>query len=283
MNASDIVSQLHELPPLPDNCARLEELMNDPAATFADMTRVIETDVGLASQVLKLANSAHHYVAGGVQSLEKAVIYLGTTTVYQMVLCMQSHQILGGEGRSMPEFLAGHSVATGLIAKHLSERVGLTLPDRAFAAGLLHDFGRVALWVLFPPLMRSYSEAIAKGGAHGVALELEVLGIDHQQVGAELALHWKYPRSLAWVVSDHHGPGQEVMQKAEEDHRRVADIVAVADFWSWGIGWVGHDKGVPAPVDPKRVERLALSQEPAEDTRELLDKVAAQVRSYLVS
>jgi putative nucleotidyltransferase with HDIG domain len=283
MNPSEILSQLNELPPLPEKCARLEAMMNDPASTFADMSRVIETDVGLASQVLKLANSAHHYVSGGVQSLEKAVIYLGMTTVYQMVLCMQSHQILGSHGRAMPPFLAGHSVCVALIAKHLSERIGLTLPDRAFAAGLLHDFGRVALYVLFPDLVRRHAEALERGAAHSLALEKEIMGVDHQEVGAWLAKHWKYPRSLVWVVSDHHGVGQEVTHKAEEDFRLLSDIVAVADHWSWQIGWAGLEKGRPPPVDEKRIDRLNLPDWPIEELRALLLRISGQVKSYLVA
>jgi len=281
MNPSDIISQLHELPPLPDKCARLEELMNDPASTFADMSHVIETDIGLASQVLKLANSAHHYVSGGVQSLEKAVVYLGMTTVYQMVLCMQSHQILGSAGRALPEYLPGHSLAVALIAKHLSERVGLTLPDRAFAAGLLHDFGRVAIAVLFPQLFRAYGKAVEKGAAHSVELEAEVIGIDHQQVGAELAKHWKYPSSLVWVVSNHHGAAGEIRHKAEEDCRLVADIVAVSDYWSWGIGWPGFDQGAPPQVDEGRIARLDLPPLPVDQMKAVMTKISSQVESYL--
>lgn len=281
MKPADIISQLHELPPLPDKCARLEELMNDPESTFADMSRVIETDVGLASQVLKLANSAHHYVSGGVQSLEKAVVYLGMTTVYQMVLCMQSHEILGSAGRSLPEYLPGHSLAVGLIAKHLSERVGLTLPDRAFAAGLLHDFGRVAIAVLFPQQFRAYAKAVEKGGPHSVELEREIIGVDHQQVGGELARHWKYPSSLVWVVSNHHGVAGDIHHKAEEDCRMVADIVAVSDYWSWGIGWPGLDQGTAPQVDQARIDRLDLPPLPVEVMKATMVKISEQVDSYL--
>jgi putative nucleotidyltransferase with HDIG domain len=255
---SEIISKLQKLPSLPDKVARLEDLLNDPQSTYSDMTRVIETDLGLASQVLKLANSAYYSVIGGVQLLEKAVVYLGMTTIYQMVLCTQSQLILHNEAKMLPEYFGRHSLSVAVISKHLSERLNLALPDRAFSAGLLHDFGRVATYVLYPDLVKAYNEAIAKGAEHTISLEQEIIGIDHQRVGAELAKHWKYPSGLSWVISDHHGPGQAVMNRQEEDYRLVSDIVAVADSWSWSMDRKGLHSGVSPALASERIGRTGL-------------------------
>jgi putative nucleotidyltransferase with HDIG domain len=255
-------------------------MMNDPGSSFQDMSKVIETDVGLASKVLKLANSAHYSIPGGVQSLEKAVIYLGMTTIYQMVLCMQSQQVLGNAGK-VPEFLAGHSLAVAMLAKTVSEKLGLPIPDRAFSAGLLHDFGRLAIFVLFPKKSRNYIEAIKKGALHSIEMEREIIGMDHQQVGAELARHWKYPRGLAWVIADHHGPGQEVRDRSEKDFQMVSDIVAVADSWSWCMGWPGIEGQNEPQLYHEREKRIGLPSEPQADQRDQLQEMINLMPKFL--
>ena len=282
-NTRIILSKLHELPALPEKCTRLEALMNDPKSSFADMTRLIETDVGLASKVLKLANSAHYSIAGGVQSLEKAVVYLGMTTIYQMVLCMQSQQILGSRGKGVPQFLAGHSLAVAMVAKYISSILGIMLPDRAFSAGLLHDFGRVAIHVLLPEATAKYSQAISQGAIHSLELEHEILGLDHQQVGLELAKHWKYPKGLAVVISQHHGVGPEVCDRAEEEYRLVSDIVAVADAWCWYTDWPGLDCGDLMDLDPVRLERIGLDSQPGAQHREGLSDLLSSLPESLAS
>lgn len=277
---AEIISKLQKLPSMPDKVALLEELLNDPQSTYTDMTRVIETDLGLASQVLKLANSAFYSVIGGVQLLEKAVIYLGMTTIYQMVLCTQSQLILQTEAKILPEYFGRHSLAVAVLSKHFSERLNLPLPDRAFSAGLLHDFGRVAIYVLYPELVKAYDEAIAKGATHSIALEQEIIGIDHQAVGEELAKHWKYPSGLTWVISDHHGSGRAVMNRQEEDYRLVSDIVAVADAWSWSLDRKGLKNGNNPVQATERFERTGLAAKLAADEVRNLRAILEHARLF---
>jgi putative nucleotidyltransferase with HDIG domain len=274
-----MLQTLQQLPSLPDNCFKLQELMDDPNSTPSDMAGVIESDVGLASKVLRLANSAHCAIPGGVDSLQRAVCFLGFSTIHQIVLCMQSYQVLGSCG-NLPAVLTTHALAVASVAQRLCERAGLPMPQRAFSAGLLHDLGRVGLFVLFPDHASAYLEATSNGARHGIDLEVETFGFHHMAVGELLAKKWKYPAVLKRVIEDHHGEGAPVNGREEEQARKLADVVAVADAWSWALGHPGINAGEPSDLHEARAQRSGLPPLPPEAETADLQAVLQETPSF---
>jgi HD-like signal output (HDOD) protein len=91
--------------------------------------------------------------------------------------------------------------------------------DRAYTAGLLHNVGRLGLFVAHP---RSYGELLTEP-ADGDILERErkVFGLDHCEAGAWLAHSWGLPGDLESVIAGHHLPPRR-------DPFELADLVRVA-------------------------------------------------------
>ncbi len=142
------VGGLGRIPSLPSLYSELVALLQREDAGMNEVARLIRKDLGVASQVLKLANSVHCASDRPVAELGRAVAMLGVDSLRSLVLF---RGLISGIDSPRPqgldlEKLWFHSfeVATGV--RKLAVLEGETqLADLAFSAGLLHDIGLVVL------------------------------------------------------------------------------------------------------------------------------------------
>ncbi len=268
MTASALFSKIESLPPLPEVCLRLREALDDPRCTVKVIAKLILQDPSLTSELLRLANSAYFSVPGGVGSVERAVQMMGFGAVQQLVLCAVSSQLLQRAGEQTPSWLTEHSQAVALLSHRLAAEAKIPLKELALAAGLLHDVGRLALLVVEPEKSRAFAEKVRAGAQPSLALEAECFGADHQQAGAWLGAHWKYPAALTEVISRHHTFAAE--------SAALTDVVAVADGWVWELSSANTNSRFREVLDPQRAQRVGLPVAPPEH---LLAELAQLVKS----
>jgi len=253
---------------LPQSTIELGELIEDPRSTPLALARLIEKDVSLAARVLRMANSAFYGIAGGVDSLERAVCFLGFSTIHQIAVYLQSRQILDGAGARPPEALWHHAHQVARAARELAQQMRWPMVARFYAAGLLHDLGRVALFCLFPERAQRWKPSGAKR-AKRLAEERAVFGLDHQTAGVRLARRWRYPVSLLAVIAGCHGEDNAAQAQENEENLLLA-AVSFAD----GLARAQDDDkgiaGVEIAPDPAAHARLGISAEEQESLANLL-------------
>ena len=143
-----------------------------------------------------------------------------------------------------------HSVAVATAARGLAEKIGLSLPDEAFLAGLIHDVGiMVEMQACRQKFMEMLETLSDEQSLTFLQAEERVLGATHESFGAGLCRKWKFPRKLECVAGFHHRP----MQLPESD-RALPAIVHVADILAVRIG-----AGYTRTVETEAVDRLVLS------------------------
>ncbi|WLT32045.1 response regulator [Geothrix sp. PMB-07] len=203
------VGGLGRIPSLPSLYSELVALLQREDAGMGEVARLIRHDLGVASQVLKLANSVHSGSNRPVSELGQAVAMLGVDSLRSLVLF---RGLISGFNTPKPqgldlEMLWLHSfhVATGV--RKLAVLEGETrLADLAFSAGLLHDVGMV----VFATDPAGRYHAVLDQAQHSrvplSVLEHEVYGVDHAQVGAHLLSLWGLPPVFCRPVREHHAP-----------------------------------------------------------------------------
>ena len=127
------------------------------------------------------------------------------------------------------------------------------MTQRFYTAGLLHDLGRVALFVVSPQAAAAWMRQTPPA-ADSLRAEKEIFGLDHQQAGVHLAARWKYPAPLHKVIAGLHPPA-DAGPPAEEDP--LLGVVGLAD--SLARAWGDHEvPGAVAEVDSRRAARLGF-------------------------
>ena len=261
-----------KMPSLSTTVSKVLEICSRPDTVPNDLNRVISLDPVLAGQVLKLINSAYYSLMNKVTSLTRAIIMLGLNTVKNLALSTAIIRSVSQakKSRALPiRAFWAHSIAVGVMAKLLAAGRGLSLAEREeyFVAGLLHDLGKI-------PIGDEYTEVLARVETAQnplVTVEQQVLGLDHEEVGAMIATKWKLNAVLTDAICHHHAP-----ELAAAAHRDLVATVALADFYVclFDIG----DAGNRYP-DPSRLESLLAQCLLAwDDLVDLAASVEAEIR-----
>ena len=251
-----ILSRVREMPSLPLTATRVLQMVQDPDTPFTELQREVELDVTLASNVLRLANSAYFAGSGPIASVRDAIVRLGTKRILQLVLTTTvaplTSQPLKGYGLRAGGLLR-HCAATAIGAEQLSRELQLNAPDYTYTAGLLHDIGKIVLGTYLEIDATPILELAYKEGLSFEIAEQRVLGVDHTEVGATLLKAWMIPVSVVDVVRWHHSP--EAYQGPE---RLVVDLIHVADHVARVSGTSSDADGLNYALSAQAVERLHM-------------------------
>ena len=242
----DLLSGYVELSSLPQVHVRLEEAINNPKKSMADIAKIIREDPGLTARLLRMVNSSSYSFPSRIETVTQAVTIVGTQQLSALALATSVMRMFRGippDLVNMDSFWR-HSVACGVAARMLATYRREPNPERYFIGGILHDIGRL---VMYTRIADECREAIALADAQRTLLfdaEFQILGFTHAVVGGELLQAWKLPASLEEAVMFHHNPAAAPSFPAEAALVHVADIVA----HSMGLGQSG-ERFVPALED----------------------------------
>jgi signal transduction histidine kinase/HD-like signal output (HDOD) protein len=111
--------------------------------------------------------------------------------------------------RELGEFWI-HALRVAFLARALAQACSYRDPDEAYLAGLLHDFGSLALLVTVPNTLRSLVVTQANAPWGAVPEHAGRLGTIHTQVGAALLERLRVPFYVTDAVLLHHAPAGEL-------------------------------------------------------------------------
>lgn len=263
LTKEEVTSQVGTLPTLPQVLGRLMALFNDPRATAYDFEQVIAIDAGLASNVLRVVNSAAFGVRAKVISVAHAVSLLGLQRIHEIVASASYRSMiprwLPGYGIKAADFWA-HNAASAVLASKLSDRLRLTTHQNAFTAGLLHDCGKLAI-ATFLSRKKKWPSLKAEDGGDPLEAERRAIGTDHCAVGGELVRRWQLPPDLEHIAMWHHQP----LAAPEPDSRRLIAVVHIASCITSPMGFGGDASHAEQPVAPEVFELLGVTSEAVDD------------------
>ncbi len=249
-----ILRTVSDLPPMPQTVIRARQIMRDPCSSFEELAKVFETDQAVAAKVLKLANSPYYGMMGKISSLQHASVVLGQKALEELITIAGASHLLGGklEGYKLDAGdLWQHSMGVALGAKLIALKKHPALENDAFAAGLIHDVGKLALDPYVLERTAAFEAVINDGREGFTEAENRILGFDHAEIAFELCKKWDIPQPLRIAVRYHHTP-------ARAKDNALALIVHAADAMTMMSGMGAGLDGMQYQVDGKAVEYLGL-------------------------
>ncbi len=216
-----LVRQIQTLPISPAVSAALAEMLD--ADTSCDgLAELVACDPAMAAEVLRRAPSGPDEPL----NLARATAAVGAETLREILL--STGPIEGQANGEQLSALTKHGRAVAIAAEILAERLALPIDlGEAYACGLLHDIGKLAMLAVLP---KSYGRLLA-GGADSPdsssSRERRMLGIDHTLFGRRLAEQWKLGELVQHTAWLHHQPIEAIPQSIAE--RRLIGVVRLAD------------------------------------------------------
>jgi putative nucleotidyltransferase with HDIG domain len=228
----EVIASAEKLPPFPDVTRKVMPLVQR-MAPVNEIEKVIRYDQAITARVLAMSQSTYYSRGRNVSSLRDAIVALGQRQLIQVVMAACSAQYFSAKstGYDLKEGeLWQHAVATALMAEKVAKRIGFSNVLTVYTAALLHDIGKTVLNLYVNTYFDLIINLLRSKQLRFLDAEREVLGIDHQQLGAIIARHWRFPAEVVMAIGHHHSP-----QHAKE-HRQVVALIYVANRMVSGMG-----------------------------------------------
>lgn len=232
MTPQQLVIEIESLVSLPDVCVKVNRLIDAPNYSAATLGDIISQDTDLSARLLRLVNSAFFNLKAPVETISRAITVVGTSELRNLVMATTAARIftgIPGDLVDMAEYWR-YSITTGVVAGELAKRCNVLHSERLFVMGVLHDIGRLAIYLKMPQEARDI--LLITGGDDTLLPDAEndVLGFNHMDVGEALLRKWKLPESIVSVVAYHHRPAATKFYQLETSLLFLATSLASADL-----------------------------------------------------
>lgn len=221
-----LIRRIKSLPALPETVARVREAMSDPKSSIRDVAEVITLDPPIAAKLLSVANSAAYGFPQRVDDIGLAVSLLGLRETYSMVLSCSVLNAFRKRGAFDYRVFWVESMCCAAASRIVAKASGNRDLFGVFAAGLLHDLGRVALAEVIPDVYCPIDQYLPPSGL--LAEEEKTLGLTHPEAGYELATHWQLPAEIAEPIRFHHRPDLATAARANVAITSLATVLVRA-------------------------------------------------------
>jgi len=194
-----------QLPALPQSAIRLLELSQEEGASVAQFALPIESDPGLAGQVLRFVNSSYFGFSREISTVKMAITMVGTRTIKNFALWSAVFSLIPNPrcGPFDLRILWQDSLRRALFSRAIAGLLGTKEKEESFSAALLQDFAIPLLAKAAPKAYVELLETRHKTGERLSALETKALGWTHAEAGGLIARQWSLPEQFAELIESH--------------------------------------------------------------------------------
>jgi HD-like signal output (HDOD) protein/CheY-like chemotaxis protein len=201
-----VIGEVDRLPTQPMHFQRLTLEIEDPNSNVFRIATIITEDVALATEVLRVVNSAFFGVYGVVESVDRAVSLLGVNVVRGIVLGAELFRSTHGAASWLElDALGRRSRSVAFCARGLALRAGAkpAIAALAFLSGMVSEVGLLVL-------ARSTDVRVETIGHLNDECDLDyeraIFGGDRFRVGSELLRLWGFDEEIVDAVGDLSNP-----------------------------------------------------------------------------
>jgi putative nucleotidyltransferase with HDIG domain len=225
----------------------LSELVRSEQSLNSQIAEIIRRDPSLSARLLRMVNSVYFGFSANISSIEEAVFFLGLRQIRELSMATPVIEELEGLKLTSSEKLPwkdlwAHSMGTAILTREIMSGTTVSVDDDTdYLAGLLHNVGKVVMAYAFPEELIHIASVPLASSTEVCALEKQLIGWDHAQIGAYFLERHKVSDEIVTAVRYHHEPD------AAPNHRLFAAAVQVADCIAQHAGIAGAFEQIPSP------------------------------------
>ena len=248
--AERIEGMVGDLPALPAVVAQVLRLTEDPNASTAEVSEIIQSDPAMTAKVLRVSNSSYYGMKQYVDTLKLALVILGVREVRNIVLGISVFETVSGRGDEMKvaQDIWNQSLKTAGICKKLAGIMALGLHGEEFIAGLLADIGIMGMLRSEDPTYRALYESLGHDQLSLRKAERMHYGFTHAAVSRAMAQRWNLPQTLSDALGNQYPDPDSSPRDAKDP--KLAALLRIA-------------KGIDYAMDGDRRLARAMDDEQA--------------------
>jgi HD-like signal output (HDOD) protein len=224
INLSKKLQKREAFPPIPAVVSEIIQEIDYGEISMENLGKLIQRDVCLATHIIRHANAGAYASAGPVSTVVQSIKVMGFRVLKGLCLSLP----VFSQFRDVPGVMAlwRHSYITSACCRIIAERIKLPTVDEAETAGLLHDLGKVFMYLemtqFVGPRLATSEEAPVE--PDWVA-ERNVLGIDHSFIGARYGRMFNFPGSILWHHEPHKATANQELTHVCSLGDKIASII----------------------------------------------------------
>jgi len=194
-----------QLPALPQSAIRLLELSHNPDNGPGEFAVPIESDPGLAGQVLRFVNSSYFGFSREISNVKSAITLVGVRTIKNFALWSAVFSLMPNPrcGPFELKNLWTDSLRRALFARAVGRQLGMKEAEDSFTAALLQDMSIPLLAKEGPDAYAKLLKARDNGKVHLSDLERELFGWTHAEAAGMMARQWNLPETFVTLIEQH--------------------------------------------------------------------------------
>lgn len=223
------------LPSPPVSVLEVVRKSEDPDVTIPALAKLIELDVALSVQIVRMSNSALYSPASEITTVERALTTLGLRSVRLLALSTSLRMLIPDESQGFDTSeIRRRMVVNGSLSRTFAEKLARAQQDEAFLAGMLTGLGPVVLATNEPEVT---NEVFGGTEWPDAERERQILGFTTNDITTNLIRAWGLPDVICDAVerrnekpSEEHTPLQRCLQLALMAERVLCGTDTSADL-----------------------------------------------------
>lgn len=198
-----IMGKLDALPSPPRLIEDLNACLMDPYIEIDNIVSVVESDAAITAKLMQLANSPFFGSRRKILDVKDSITLLGLSNVRDLAAQSLLFGSIGPNAvdPTLASRIDAHSCEVARVANALHDNS--VLAREILSASVLHDVGGLVIAVYMPEENVLIQKRLAAGEDRS-AVESEILGVTHSNVGAYLLSLWGIPQYIVEAVAWHH-------------------------------------------------------------------------------
>ena len=196
------------LPSPPVTVLEVIRRADDPDVQITDLAKLIELDVALSVQLIRMSNSTLYSPISEITSIERAISTLGLRSVRLLALTTSLKMLLPEQdGAFDTAEIRRRMVVNGSLSRKVAGLIDRQAADEAFTCGLLSGLGRVVLATKEPEICRQAVEQF--GGWPTLDDERTFFGFSSDDITTNLLRTWGLPQPLSDAICLRSSPADD--------------------------------------------------------------------------
>ena len=221
------------LPSPPHVFNKLLDVCRDPDSSIAELADIIGSDAALTSKLIMAVNSAAFTSNQPINNLQQAISMVGHDQVKTMVLTSSIQQLFSGLVNSRKKTVCKlwlDSLYCATFAKSIAQALNYEQHQDAYLAGLLHDYGQIALEARFRD---QYVDILNSKTEDEIVLkEISTFGVSHTDLGADILERWPSLNPAIADAARFHHESEQRLQGCDLLCQIVSEAGRAAWHWS---------------------------------------------------